>query len=117
MNPIAMRIRRARVLSNISQGELARKVGVKRSAVTQWEREGGTHPSVEHLSMIAVVTQVSFEWLATGRGVAGRNVDLKMPDVVSEVALDDVEVRAVALLRRLPVRKRQAVCAILEMLA
>lgn len=117
MNPMAMRIRRARVLSNLSQGELARKVGVKRSAVTQWEREGGTHPSIEHLSMIAVVTQVSFEWLATGRGVAGRNPELKTPDVIAEATLDEVEIRALSLIRRLPVRKRQAVCAILEMLA
>ena len=65
------RIRRARLSAGLSQAALAKETGVRRSAVTQWEKEGGTSPSVANLARIAVVTQVHFEWLATGRGPAG----------------------------------------------
>lgn len=116
MVPMALRIRRARVLANLSQAELAQKAGVKRSAVTQWEREGGTHPSLEHLSQIAIATQVPFEWLATGRGEAGNHPVFETPAVALDLALDEGEARVLALLRRLPERRRQAVRAILEML-
>ncbi|MGN6225062.1 helix-turn-helix domain-containing protein [Pseudoxanthomonas sp.] len=117
MIPMALRIRRARVLANLSQAELAQRAGVKRSAVTQWEREGGTHPSLEHLTLIAVATHVPFEWLATGRGEAGNHPVFEVPAVASSgQVLDDVEARVLVLLRRLPTRKRQAICALLEML-
>ena len=56
MPTIAVRIRRARVLASLSQSQLAKGVGVKRSGVAQWEREGGTHPSAEHLATVAVAT-------------------------------------------------------------
>jgi len=112
------RIRRARLTSGLSQTQLAAQTGVQRSAVAQWERDGGTSPSVSHLARIAVVTQVHFEWLATGRG-PGR------PDDGSELAApehhtDDVhslqEREILALLRRLSARKRQVARAIIEML-
>nr|WP_257608158.1 helix-turn-helix transcriptional regulator [Xanthomonas citri] len=65
---LSARIRRARALAAISQAELAKRVGVQRSAVTQWECTAGTTPSVGHLIQIACETAVCFEWLATGRG-------------------------------------------------
>lgn len=116
MIPMALRIRRARILANLSQGDLARRAGVKRSAVTQWEREGGTHPNLEHLSLIAVVTHVPFEWLATGRGQPGNCPDFEVPAVTADYALNELEAKTLELLRRLPAKKRQAVCAVLEML-
>lgn len=73
MASMALRIRRCRTLMRLSQGELARRVGVHRSAVTQWEREGGTRPCIEHLAAISIVINVPFEWLATGR--LGRRPD------------------------------------------
>lgn len=68
MTSLSARIRRARALAAISQAELAKRVGVQRSAVTQWECTAGTTPSVGHLIQIACETAVCFEWLATGRG-------------------------------------------------
>ena len=64
------RIRQARELLGMSRAELARKVGVGTSAAVQWEQTKGTSPSVANLATIAQVTDVSFEWLATGRGPA-----------------------------------------------
>jgi len=98
---------------------LALHCGVRRSAVAQWEREGGTVPSVQHLSKLAIVTQVHFEWLATGRG-PGRpdDGDLAPPEtaVVEAAARNPQENAILTLLRRLPPRKRQVAHAIIEML-
>jgi transcriptional regulator with XRE-family HTH domain len=41
---------------------------VGRSAVANWEC-GDRMPSAAHLQQISLVTGVSFEWLATGRGL------------------------------------------------
>lgn len=65
---IGDRIRQAREAAALSKSELARRVGVHPSACIQWESAAGTHPKLEHLSQLAVVLDVRFEWLATGRG-------------------------------------------------
>lgn len=116
MVAMALRIRRARTLAGMSQGELAGKVGVHRSAVTQWEREGGTCPSVEHLSAISVAAHVSFEWLATGRGEAGNCPEMSIPALAVDYAVDETEARLLELMRRLPQRKRVVVCTLIETL-
>jgi transcriptional regulator with XRE-family HTH domain len=117
MTNIALRIRRARVLAKLSQSELAGRVGVNRSAVAQWEREGGTHPSVEHLATVSVATRVPFEWLATGRGDPAECPPSDVPAVAIEYAVDDTEARLLEAIRRLPVKKRHAVCRLIEELA
>ena len=63
-----------------------------------------------------MATHVPFEWLATGRGEAGNHPVFEVPAAASGQVLDDVEARVLVLLRRMPVRKRQAICALLEML-
>lgn len=63
-----IRIRRARKDAGFSQKRLAELTGVQRSAVAQWERDGGTSPSSDRLARIAVATGVNHEWLSTGRG-------------------------------------------------
>ena len=68
MNSMSLRIRQCRQAARLSQAELAAKVGVRRSAVAQWERIGGSSPSVSHLAQLALTAGVSFEWIATGRG-------------------------------------------------
>jgi transcriptional regulator with XRE-family HTH domain len=118
MQAMCDRIRRARLTAGLSQTQLALHCGVRRSAVTQWERDGGTVPSVQHLSKIAIVTQVHFEWLATGRG-PGRpdSGELAPPEnTVVESTRSPQESAILSLLRRLPPRKRQVAHAIIEML-
>jgi len=65
---LSTRIRQARLRAGMTQAALARRVGVKRSAATQWEHPSGTVPSMEHLIAVALATGVHLEWLATGRG-------------------------------------------------
>lgn len=62
------RIRKARPAAQLTQAELARRIGVKRSAVTQREHPLGTSPSMHHLIQIAIETGTCVEWLGTGRG-------------------------------------------------
>lgn len=67
MKSIAIRIREARKLRNMSQKDLAGAVNVTDSAISQYET-GQTEPTVKNLSSIAIALDCSFEWLATGRG-------------------------------------------------
>ena len=111
------RIRSARTAAGLSQTQLAHETGVKRSAVAQWERRGGTHPSVSHLSRLAVVTHVRFEWLATGRGCGkpdGEELETTQP--AADYVRNDLEGNILSLVRRLPPRKRQVAHDIIEML-
>ena len=61
------RIRRARTSRLYSQKELAMRLGVGRSAVANWEC-GMKAPTSQRLQHLALITGVSYEWLATGRG-------------------------------------------------
>jgi len=64
---MAERIYLCRKQKKITQEALAEQIGVTKAACGQWER-GLTSPSVENLSKLALVFDVYFEWLATGRG-------------------------------------------------
>jgi len=64
---IAERIFFSRKQQRLTQEELAKLVGVTKSACGQWER-GITSLIVENIAKLAVVLDVYFEWLATGRG-------------------------------------------------
>lgn len=111
MHTSSSRIRKARALACLSQADLARRVGVQRSAVTQWERDGGTFPRVDHLARIALETGVYFEWIATGRGPCrSSDGELVLAILTEEYAKDEFESRALMHLRELqPNRKRAAV--------
>lgn len=64
---LGRRIAGTREIAGLSQAELARRIGVSRSAVAQWEREF-TEPSAGHLRRLAEVARCSYDWLANGIG-------------------------------------------------
>lgn len=64
---LSERVRMARRRKGLSQAQLAGVVQVQRSAVSNWESMRG-NPTVENLATISRITEVAFEWLATGRG-------------------------------------------------
>lgn len=113
MNPLPTRIRLARTAAKLSQAELARRVGVKRSAVTQWEHPAGTVPSMPHLLQIAIETGTCTEWLATARGLM--HGDAAAPAPSDDIDPDERE--ALARFRRLPPHKRRIALQILDVLA
>lgn len=65
---LAERLRETLVTAGISNADLARLVGVTRSAVTHWVN--GTSPNIrpEHLFRIADALNIEARWLATGDG-------------------------------------------------
>lgn len=115
MTSLPQRIRRARTNAGLSQSALAERIGIKRSAVTQWEHPHGTRPSVEHLIRIATETGTGFEWLATGRGSIELDPLETTPALlVEDYAGDELESRALDHLRRMPHAKKRMAVAILE---
>ncbi|KAF1717889.1 transcriptional regulator [Pseudoxanthomonas yeongjuensis] len=117
MASMALRIRRCRTLMRISQSELAHRVGVHRSAVTQWERDGGTHPCIDHLAAISIAANVPFDWLATGRGDPTRCPEIEVPAIAFDYAVNEAEAKLLEVIRRLPKRTRKAVCDLVELIA
>lgn len=55
-------IREAREAAGISQGELAKRIGVTPGAVSQWE-QGTTNPSIHRLKAIAQTLGVTVDEL------------------------------------------------------
>lgn len=108
------RIRHSRRLGNLTQAALAQSIGVQPSAVAQWELPHGTSPRIVHLLKVAEACGVAFEWLATGRGVAGVQVmDVAAVDITS-FAADHFEDRLLLAFRRVPTRKRESLVAWME---
>lgn len=119
------RIRQARLDAKLSQTQLALKTGVQRSAVAQWERDGGTRPTVDRLADIAIVTNVNFEWLATGRGdrrgpvteLASNDPDHGGALLLEVYAQCELEERALRAFRQLKIDVQMAQVDFLETLA
>lgn len=116
----AQRIRLARRHAGLSQTHLAQKVGVRRSAVSHWESAKGKNPSVNHLRAIATVTQVQFEWLATGRGAMQVSAEQALDSVAAAEAMvvdDEAEMRLIGVFRALPANARVVLLELAGMLA
>jgi len=114
------RIRLARRALGMSQTQLAKAVGVQRSAVSHWEAPLGKNPSVSHMREIALVTGIQFEWLATGRGEMPLSKDVQLDSIATADALlveDPVEFRLVAAFRAAPLRSRLSLLEVMEELA
>ena len=111
---LSMRIRAARQRVDLSQTELAKHLGVSRTAVANWESiKSRTRPSSERLEAISHLTGVSWEWLATGRGSAKVSDDnILTADV--DLVEDPIERRLLQLFRQGSVGYRQALLALLE---
>jgi len=63
---IGARIAELRNRNNVTQLELARKLGVTDRAVSKWET-GGSYPDISLLSQIADIFDVSIDYLLRGK--------------------------------------------------
>ena len=70
---IGERIKEARLRANISQAELARRVGRSQSAVAEWET-GDSEPRRNIMTIIAEALHVNAMWLETGGVSEGEHV-------------------------------------------
>ncbi|MHC9083889.1 helix-turn-helix domain-containing protein [Luteimonas sp. RIT-PG2_3] len=94
---LSARIRKSRVHKGFSQSELGNKLRVSRSAVANWEC-GDKAPSSVRLQQLALVAEVSYEWLATGRGSPELQDDW-IPTLDADI-VDDPEERVLLLAYR-----------------
>jgi len=117
MTHLAQRIRQARRSASLTQTELATHVHVHRSAVAQWERQEGSHPSAENLARVAIATHTSFDWLATGRGKpqAHASAPNEIPALeLRHFARTDLEERMLLAFRQAPLRRQIALIRLAE---
>ena len=75
----------ARKKSNLSQQDLAQRLGVKNSTIKSWENDN-SEPRANRLSMLAGLLNVSITWLisAEGSGVEGPEKTYETPDDLQE---------------------------------
>jgi transcriptional regulator with XRE-family HTH domain len=115
MRRLSERIRQARESSDLSRAELARRVGVKPSAAVQWELKNGTVPNAANLAKVATLTDVAFEWLATGRGTTRVSAMNETPAVhLASFAHNLFEERLLEIARILPSKTRDSLMHFLE---
>jgi transcriptional regulator with XRE-family HTH domain len=109
--------RAARRFKNWSQAELARQLGVTASAVGHWERREASAPSLARLVELAVLTQVAFEWLASGRGpmqAGGAHREGGADESVARIVLCPMEERLVGCFRQAPPQTRALLLELAE---
>jgi len=118
MQTLSERVRRARSFSKMSQQALAVAAGVQRSAVAQWERKDGSHPSMLHLIAIAQATGVYLEWLGTGRGTIRPETDIWTSAArEADFAQDELEAECLLSLRRIPLRIRENLVSVITLVS
>ncbi|WP_348055125.1 helix-turn-helix domain-containing protein [Dokdonella sp.] len=118
---MADRIRLARQRTGLSQAELADQAGVTSSAVAQWESPRGTKPDLNHLLRVAVATNVTLDWLATGSGAKSARKSASQEEsptlVLSVFAQNPVEETVLTCLRTMRPRTRDLLVSLVQELA
>lgn len=111
------RIQRARRQCGLTPSALARALGVAPSAVAQWERDGGTQPSLQHVIALAELADVSLDWLILGRiNSLGSEREETAVDP-SYIARDELEEHALRGLRACTPSCRAVVSSLIDLLA
>ncbi|MGH8601434.1 MAG: helix-turn-helix transcriptional regulator [Gammaproteobacteria bacterium] len=115
---LADRIRMARRTAGLSQSRVAALLVVHRGTVGHWERGAGHRPTNANLMQLAVLTAVSYEWLATGRGsmqISSNEVPAVRLDCFAQT---EAEEQLLLAYRKLPERNRPALvdfaCSLVE---
>lgn len=100
---LSLRIRMARQYARLSQMQLAEKLSVTRGAVANWEAASRVNPATARLEQIALITQISYEWLATGRGrMTHRSNPHDRPTMDADLVCDATERRLLQAFREAP---------------
>lgn len=74
MATLGDRIAAAREGSGMTQAQLARRLGVKKSTLAGWEQDL-SEPRANRMSMMAGILNVSIMWLMTGEGEGAASPD------------------------------------------
>jgi transcriptional regulator with XRE-family HTH domain len=106
---IGDRIRLSRGKLGITQSELSRIMCLSRTICGQWER-GTSVPSTLHLSRLADILGVSFEYLAKGKTEATKPV-INLSDESLEKILS---AKMMAIFKTMPLNKKQNLVNLFE---
>jgi len=93
------RVAGAREAAGMTQTQLARRLGVKKSTVVAWENDL-SEPRANKLSMMAGMLNVSIMWLLTGEGEGmdapdvAEAADMELAPLVAELRAIRGEMRA-----------------------
>ncbi len=89
------RVAGAREAAAMSQSQLARRLGIKKSTLSAWEQDL-SEPRANKLSMMAGLINVSIMWLLTGEGdgMTGPADDVQTPAEFSGILAELRELRA-----------------------
>lgn len=88
------RLAAARDAIGFSQGQLAKRLGVKRTTIANWE-EDRAEPRANRLQMLAGILNVSLVWLMTGEGEGLSFVsDEAMDETAEELLRELSQIRA-----------------------
>ena len=80
------RIAAAREMADMSQSELARRVGVRVSTLRSWE-DDLSEPRANRLSMMAGLLNVSMTWLINGQG---EGLEAPLEEAVLDTTAHDI---------------------------
>jgi transcriptional regulator with XRE-family HTH domain len=116
---LSERIRRSRRHLGVTQSELARLMRVDRSSVSHWESGKRNSPDHRRLASLARLCNVSFEWLATGRGemVLERDSSRSIPAAFGKLVDDVTSIRLLRALERMAEHQRLLLVELAESIA
>ncbi len=112
---IGHRIRESRESKQLSQDELARRIGVSQPTISDWENSK-TEPTVDNMRTLAVELNIWFEWLVTGRGLQNYRPELHEPEREYRVQVEPPadEQDLLAIYRKLSPVRRQTLLEFLK---
>ena len=87
------RLAAARETIELTQGQLAKRLGVKKTTIANWE-DDRSEPRSNRLQMLAGVLNVSLIWLMTGEGEGVLIVDSELNATAEEALRELSAIRA-----------------------
>ena len=79
MATVGGRIAAARATKGLTQEKLAERIGVTKSAISQWERGGIEKLTAANMLKLAKTLEASAEWLWYGKDEHGQDIPMGMP--------------------------------------
>lgn len=91
MSTIGGRIAYARIASGLTQDQLAKRIGVSKGAISQWETGLIKGLTAENLMKLADAVEASERWIMMGKDRDGRDIPMGRPMHLDPDAADLIQ--------------------------